>query len=86
MKRCIIRYMAREIWGEFLLPFGVLVVLVGVLAGLAYGMKWLLKWLGFAEWVLPLGVLIVAFSGILFLIVHGLWILYQKAKRNCEED
>ena len=86
MKHCIIRSMAREIWGEFLLPFGVLVILVGVLAGLTYGLKCLLDWLGVAEWALPLGALVFAFSGVLFLIVHGLWILYQKAKQNCEGD
>ena len=86
MKRCIIRHMAREIWEEFLLPFGILFIIDGVIAGIAYGLYWLLEWLGISVLVLPLGVLIFAFLGVLLLLMRGLWTVYQKARQDCEGD
>ncbi len=81
MKRCIVRYMARKVLEDVVLPLIAFTLLMGSVVGILFGLVKLVAWLNMLDWFL-LGLA----GAVLFGICYSLWDLYREARQNCEGD
>lgn len=83
MKRCVVKYMAKQIWNDLILPGIAFCGGLGIFVLSLLGIKALFVWMGVLE-IAKIVFVVVCGLVILLGLVYGVFDLYQQAKNYCE--